>query len=39
MTLADLKSIDLLQTRSIAEACNQEREGGGGNTGIYSAMP
>ena len=28
MTLADLKSIDLLQTRSIAEACSQEREGG-----------
>lgn len=28
MTLDDLKRIDVLQTRSIAEACNQEREGG-----------
>ena len=28
MTLDDLKRIDVLQTRSIAEACDQEREGG-----------
>ena len=28
MTLADLKNIDLLQTRSIAEACSPDKVGG-----------
>lgn len=28
MTLADIRKIDLLQTRSIADACRQDKEGG-----------
>lgn len=39
MTLDDLKRIDLLQTRSIAEACDKNKAGGGGNLYLYFAMP